>query len=569
MGEILKGIGAVAGFAVGRIRRFARDDVAARLQHYAAGEPGRETEKFLAALAEAADQIGEIAAAAKAAHETHQADIMEAHLAMLADPMLRENVLQQINGGVPAPKAVLTAAEEYAAVFAAMEDAYLRERGADILDIGHRVAGILLGGGDGGLGGEPAIIYAQDIPPSALSAANAAILGLILEHGSTTSHAIIIAKAKGIATVVGIKGDKLADGATVALDGTTGEVVIAPDDSQRQHYEAKIREERERLAQDLAAARLPAVTADGVRVQLAANVGGPQDIGRALEFGCEGVGLYRSEFLFMDRDGFPGEEEQFQAYKAVAEKCGEHLCIIRTLDIGGDKPLAYLDFGQESNPFLGWRAIRISLELTDMFVTQLKAILRAGVFGKVAVMLPMIISAAEIRQAKACLARAAGELERDGKAFARDVPLGIMVETPAAAATAALLAKECDFFSLGTNDLTQYTLAVDRGNQKVRRLYDHFHPAVLKLIDTVITAAHGGGIWAGVCGEMAGDPLAAALLVGLGIDELSMNATAMPRVRESIRGLDAAQARRLAADALAMSDGGQIRRHLDENLRRA
>ncbi len=566
MAEILKGIGAVPGTAVGRLRRFSRD-VADRLALYAADEPGREADKFAAALTEAAAQIGMLAAKARKAGENSQADIMEAHLAILNDPLLKETVLGKIGNAVPAPGAVLAAVQEYAAVFAAMEDEYLRERGADILDIGNRVARILLGVGDAGFGDGPAVIYARDIPPSALSYVSAGtVRGLILEHGSTTSHAIIIAKAKGIPTVVGIAGDRLADGATVALDGATGEVVVNPDESQLAYYSARMREEEARHEQDLAAAGLPAVTADGVRVQLAANVGTPQDIDRALAFGCEGVGLYRSEFLFMERNDFPGEEEQYQAYRAVAEKCGQHLCIIRTLDIGGDKPLFYLDFGAESNPFLGWRAIRISLDRQDVFATQLKAILRAGAHGNVAVMLPMIISAAEIRQARECLARAADELARDGKAFARDIPLGIMVETPAAAATAAMLAGECDFFSLGTNDLTQYTLAVDRGNQKVRRLYNHFHPAVLTLIRNVIEAARGKGIWVGVCGEMAGDPLAAALLVGMGIDELSMNATAMPRVREFIRRIEAAQAKKVAAEALLLDDGEQIRDFLARSL---
>jgi phosphotransferase system enzyme I (PtsI) len=566
MAEILKGIGAVAGTAVGKLRRFTRD-VSDRLTLYTAEEPGREGEKFIAALAEAAGQIGAIAAKARQAGENSQADIMEAHLAILDDPMLKETVLGKIGNGMPAPGAVLVAVQEYAAVFAAMEDEYLRERGADILDIGNRVARILLGVGDAGFGDGPAVIYARDIPPSALSDVAAdTVRGLILEHGSTTSHAIIIAKAKGIPTVVGIGGDGLADGVTAALDGTTGEVVVDPDESQLGYYTARIREEEARREQDLAAANLPAVTADGVRVQLAANVGTPQDIDRALAFGCEGVGLFRSEFLFMERNDFPGEEEQYQAYRAVAEKCGRHLCIIRTLDIGGDKPLSYLNFGEESNPFLGWRAIRISLDRQDVFVTQLKAILRAAAHGNVAVMLPMVISAAEIRQARECLARAAAELERDGKAFRRDIPLGIMVETPAAATTAAMLAGECDFFSLGTNDLTQYTLAVDRGNQKVRRLYNHFHPAVLALVRTVIDAAHANGIWVGVCGEMAGDPLAAALLVGLGIDELSMNATVMPRVREIIRKITAAQAKEVAAEALRLDDGERVREFLAGRL---
>ncbi len=566
MAEVLKGTGAVAGTAVGIIKRFSRD-VADRLHAYAAEEPGREAEKFVDALGKAAEQVRRIVAKAKEIPENSQPAIMEAHLMMLADPVLKETVLGKIAAAVPAPRAVLEAAEEYADIFAAMDDAYLRERGADVRDIGARVAGILLDVRAEDLGGGPVILYARDIPPSVVSEmADDTVRGLILEHGSTTSHAVIIAKAKGIPTVVGIAGDKLADGVTVALDGTNGEVVVAPDESGRRFYSTRIEEERARQAQDLAAAFLPAVTADGVRVQLAANIGTPRDFDRALAFGCEGVGLYRSEFLFLDRAGLPTEEEQFQAYRTVAARCGEHLCVIRTLDIGGDKPLPYLDFGHESNPFLGWRAIRISLERPEVFISQLKAILRAGAYGKVAVMLPMVISAAEIRRFREYLVQAAGELEREGKEFARNIPLGIMVETPAAAVTANRLAGECDFFSIGTNDLTQYTLAVDRGNRRVQSLYDHFHPAVLRLVSNVITTAHEHGIWAGVCGEMAGDPLAAALLVGMGVDELSMNATVMPRVRERIRGITAGRAKQLADEALSLSDGGQIREYLARSL---
>ncbi len=566
MAEVLNGIGAVAGFAVGTVKRFSRD-LSDRLRGYSAGDPAAETEKYLAAVERAADQLGKIVAQAKELPADGQAAIMEAHLAMLADSVLRETVLGKIAGAVPAPQAILAATEEYANIFAAMDDPYLRERGADVRDIGVRVAGILLGVRADDLGGGPVILYAHDIPPSAVGEfAGDTVQGLILEHGSTTSHAVILAKARGIPTVVGIAGEKLADGVTVALDGASGQVVVDPDEHERRHYTGRIEEERKKREQDRAAASLPAITADGLRVRLAANIGMSGDMERALALGSEGVGLFRSEFLFFARDGFPGEEEQFQAYRSVAARCGKHLCIIRTLDVGGDKPLGYLDFCRESNPFLGWRAIRISLERPDAFVTQLKAILRAGAYGRVAVMLPMVISVSEIRQAREYLAQAAGELEREGKDFAGDIPLGIMVETPAAAVTAARLASECDFFSIGTNDLTQYTLAVDRGNQKVRGLYDHFHPAVLRLVYNVVAAARAGGIRAGVCGEMAGDPLAAALLIGMGVDELSMNAPAMPRVREKIRGLRAGAAQRLVEEVLALDDGEAIRRHLANNL---
>jgi phosphotransferase system enzyme I (PtsI) len=567
MDKVLKGIGVVPGTAVGKVKRVS-SDIADSLAGYEAAEPARERERFLTASGEAARQIQALVDEAAGRKDDKAAAIMDAHLAMLADPMLAENIQAKIADSMPAPSAVLAATEEYAAMFAALEDEYLRERAADIRDIGKRVVGLLLGIGDTEFGDEPVILCAADIAPSVLATIPAGVVrGLVLEQGSTTSHVVIIAKSRGLITVVGIADTAgLEDGIEVVVDGTRGEVIVAPDKEKLAGYLQLIETERARYLEDLANASLPAVTADGRRVQLAANISSPADMEQALKFGCEGVGLYRSEFLFMERDRLPGEEEQFQAYRAVVEQGGGQLCIIRTLDIGGDKPLPYLDIGGESNPFLGWRAIRISLERTDTFVTQLKAILRAGAYGKVAVMLPMIINAGEIRQARQWLAKAADELELEDKKFVRDIPLGIMVETPAAAVTADLLAKECDFFSIGTNDLTQYTLAVDRGNQKVRKLYSHFQPAVLRLIKNVIVAGHDNGLWVGVCGEMAGDPLAAGLLVGLGIDELSMNGPAIPRVREQIRRIDAAKARALAEEVLQLSGGEQIRERLAEKL---
>lgn len=567
MKKTLKGIGVVPGTAVGRVKKVVAN-LADSLEAYQAGEPAQESERFLQALSEAAKQTQKTVDAAKERGEDKEAAIMDAHLTMLGDPALKEAVLAKIADAIPAPAAVLEACEEYAAMLAALDDSYLRERAADIRAAGKQIVRALLGVSEAELGSGPVILWAADIEPSLIVNMPAGVVrGLVLEHGSTTSHVVIIAKGRGLPTVVGVAAaENLGDGTEVVVDGTQGEVIVAPGQEELALYLSRVEAERHRYLEDLANAALPAVTSDGVRIQLAANVSGVGDIEQALKFGCEGVGLYRSEFLYMQQDRLPSEEDQFQAYRAVVEKCGDQLCIIRTLDIGGDKPLPYLDIGSESNPFLGWRAIRISLDRTDIFLTQLKAILRAGAYGKVAVMLPMIISAAEIRQAREWVVKAAGELAREGKQFGRNVPLGIMVETPAAAVTAGLLAKECDFFSIGTNDLTQYTLAIDRGNQKVRKLYSHFQPAVLRLINTVITAAHDNGIWVGVCGEMAGDPLAAQLLVGMGIDELSMNGPAIPRVRERIRDLEASVARRLAKEVLAIDNSDLIREHLAKYL---
>lgn len=567
MSEVLKGIGVVAGTAVGKIKILAQD-IAGHLDDYTTDLPDQETEKFITATNQAAGQIESIIDNANKSGEDEQSAIMDAHLTMLRDPMFKEAVLQKIAGAISAPRAVLAVAEEYAAIFAAMDDAYMRERSADVLDVCRRIARILLNIRDIELDDGPVILIAREIEPSVLTDIPTDVVqGLILEEGSTTSHAVIIAKGKGIVTVVGVAGlDRLVDGTTIALDGTCGEVLIAPEKHELDQHLARVRQEQERYERDLANAVFPAVTVDGTRVQLAANVSTPGDMARALKHGCEGVGLYRTEFLFMGRNSLPTEEEQFRAYREVVEKCKDHLCVIRTLDIGGDKPLAYLDIGQECNPFLGWRAIRICLDRPELFITQLKGILRAGIYGKVAIMLPMVISACEIRRAKAYLDLAVDELEHEGKDHVRKVPLGIMVETPAAAMIAPQLAVECDFFSIGTNDLVQYTLAVDRGNQKVRSLYNHFHPAVLRLIANVINAAHDNGIWVGMCGEMAGDPLAASILLGMGIDELSMNATVMPRVREQIRGLDASYAKELVRQVLSIDDSEKIPQYLAQKL---
>lgn len=565
--KTLKGIGTVAGTAMGRIKTIAAD-LSDYFHGYSLEAPEMETAKLLAALSEADEQLSRMIQAAAGGGDSAQAAILEAHRTMLIDPALKDAVLEKLNQGEGAPQAMLAVAEQYAAMLSSLDDPYLRERAADVLDVGRRVARILLKVDSVGNGSTGLVLCAMEIEPSLLAeAGNETLQGLILGHGSNTSHAVIIAKAKGLVTIVGIKDlSLLTEGLEVVLDGENGEVIIEPSPEIRAYYLQQIRQEKEQLAAELALINEPAITQDGHRVQLAANIGVPGDMKKAVEFGCEGVGLYRTEFLFMGKNLPPSEDEQAEFYRQVVQQCGQFLCIIRTMDIGGDKPLAYLDIGQEDNPFLGWRAIRISLDRPDLFLTQLKAILRSGVSGKVAIMLPMVISAEEIRQAKAFVTQAAEELEREGKAFARNVPLGIMVETPAAAVLAPLLAKECDFFSIGTNDLVQYTLAVDRGNARVSKLYSHYHPAVLRLIDGVIRAAHGNGIWAGMCGEMAGDPGAAMLLTAMGIDELSMSAASIPKVKSVIRRFDKLGAERLLQQVFEMDDAEKIKAFVQKAL---
>lgn len=562
----LEGLGVVPGIGLGFLKVLTTDLTHA-VHRYAAGSPADEASKFTNALLAAIEEIHQLAVQAQAAGQNDLAEIMEAHKAIAADPELAANTSEKIAQGVAAPQAVLAATEEYAAVFSAMDDPYLKERAADLRDIGRRIARILTGAGAIDFGGGPLILCADEIEPSVAAAMPAGqVAGILLGQGSQTSHTIIIAKAQGIPTVSGLgtELETLADGQQVLVDGYSGQVYINPDQSLLEAYQNKLASEQEQLKQNSLLAELSAITKDGQRIQLAANIGRPADMDNALKQGCEGVGLFRSEFLYMGRDTAPSEEEQFAAYREVVERCKGALCIIRTMDIGGDKPLPYLNIPAEENPFLGFRAIRISLQRPELLLTQFKAILRAGVYGPVAIMLPMVINGQEIVQARKYLRQAMTELEQRGAAFARQVQFGIMIETPAAAVLAPVLAEECDFFSIGTNDLVQYTLAVDRGNSAVSPLYSHFHPAVLSLIGNVIQAAHSRGIWVGMCGEMAGDPLAAPLLTAMEIDELSMSAPAIPRVKGVIRKMTVSDARNILAEVCALHDAEAIRLRLSD-----
>ncbi|SMC92226.1 phosphoenolpyruvate--protein phosphotransferase [Sporomusa malonica] len=568
MGDVLRGTGVVAGIAIANAKVLS-GDLTGYLNKYNAGTPDVESGKMTEAIKAASAELAQLIATAKANSQDSQADIMDAHYTMVNDPGLAANMYGKIEQGTAAPQAALTAAEEFATLFDSMPDPYLRERAADVRDVGRRLARLLLGVGHIQYEAEAIVLCAEEIEPSvAASMPEGPVCGIVLGKASTTSHTVIIAKARGIPTVAGLGSSltRIADGTAIIVDGNTGQVLLEPTPEQLAEYQHKAEAEAARRQQDAQLAALEAVTLDGKRIQLAANVGSPSDMTAARKQGAEGVGLFRSEYLFMGRAVPPSEEEQFAAYKEVAEQCGSQLCVIRTMDIGGDKPLHYLNIAKEENPFLGWRAIRISLERTDLFITQLKAILRAGAFGKVAIMLPMIISTAEITAARECVKQAVAELRMEGKAFAPDVPLGIMIETPAAAVMAQQLAGECDFFSIGTNDLVQYTLAVDRGNPAVSSLYSHFHPAVLALIDNVVKAGHNHNIWVGMCGEMAGDPLAAPLLTAMGIDELSMSAPSIPRVKAVIRKLEEKPIRELLEQALALNEARAIRRLMEDYI---
>lgn len=570
MAEIIRGKGVISGIAMGKIM-LAGQNLDGYLVNYEPEDKETEKKKAQDALTAVAEILRESIEKLKSKDMKEQAAIMEAHRMMVQDPMMADNIMAKIEELGNAPKAVLKAAEEQAVMFEQMEDEYFAARAVDLRDVGKRVAKYILGVKEPEIGDEKVILCGREIEPSVIAGMETEkIAGVLLGSGSTTAHAVIIAKARAIPTIVGLNKedriDRIADGDHVIMDGERGEIVINPAPEDIAIYDEKIKKQKELAAHYAALKDLPAVTTDGVKVDLMANIGTHMDVDNALNYGAEGVGLFRSEFVFMGRQEIPTEEDQFKAYKEAIEKCKGKLCVIRTMDIGGDKPLPYLNIPEEENPFLGYRAVRISLQRRDLFLPQLKAILRAGVYGKAAIMIPMIINVAEFKKVKEFIEEAKLELAHEGKAYSDDVQVGIMVETPAAAIMTPVLAKYVDFFSIGTNDLVQYTLAVDRGNANISYLYNHFNPAVLRLVQRTISSARENGIWAGMCGEMASDPNAAVLLMAMGISELSMSAPSIPRVKEKIRSISSVKAKEILADVMAMEDGDEIRNYLQKIL---
>lgn len=570
MAEIIRGKGVISGIAMGKIM-LAGQNLDGYLVNYEPEDKETEKKKAQDALTAVAEILRESIEKLKSKDMKEQAAIMEAHRMMVQDPMMADNIMAKIEELGNAPQAVLKAAEEQAVMFEQMEDEYFAARAVDLRDVGKRVAKYILGVKEPEIGDEKVILCGREIEPSVIAGMETEkIAGVLLGSGSTTAHAVIIAKARAIPTIVGLNKedriDRIADGDHVIMDGERGEIVINPAPEDIASYDEKIKKQKELAAHYAALKDLPAVTTDGVKVDLMANIGTHMDVDNALNYGAEGVGLFRSEFVFMGRQEIPTEEDQFKAYKEAVEKCKGKLCVIRTMDIGGDKPLPYLNIPEEENPFLGYRAVRISLQRRDLFLPQLKAILRAGVYGKAAIMIPMIINVAEFKKVKEFIEEAKLELAHEGKAYSDAVQVGIMVETPAAAIMTPVLAKYVDFFSIGTNDLVQYTLAVDRGNANISYLYNHFNPAVLRLVQRTISSARENGIWAGMCGEMASDPNAAVLLMAMGISELSMSAPSIPRVKEKIRSISSVKAKEILADVMAMEDGDEIRNYLQKIL---
>ena len=564
MAEKIKGKGVIAGIAVGKIM-LAGQNLDGYLKDYKPKSKDKEKKTAADALIKVAEDLKVSIEKLKKQDMQEQAAILEAHRMMVEDPAMSEAIDAQVEESGSAPKAVLDAYEAQAQLFEGMDDEYFRGRAVDMRDVGKRIAKYILGIKEPEIGEGKVIVAGHEIEPSVIAGLPSdKIAGVILGQGSVTSHAIIIAKTRALPAVVGVGDaiDRIGDGDPVILDGDTGEILIRPSDAERESYNDKIQKQEELKAHYAKLRTLPATTTDGTTVTLAANIGSPDDVDAANNFGAEGVGLFRSEFVFMGKQDIPKEEDQFKEYKAAVEKCNGNLCIIRTMDIGGDKPLPYLNIPPEENPFLGYRAIRISLQRRDLFIPQLKAILRAGVYGKAGIMFPMVINVQEFLAAKKMVEEAKAELVHEGKKYAEDVLLGIMVETPAAAVMTPVLAKYVDFFSIGTNDLVQYTLAVDRGNASISYLYNHFNPAVLRLIYRTIKSANDEGKFAGMCGEMASDPNAAIILMAMGIKELSMSAPSIPRVKEKIRNISMTRAKEILEKVMEMEDGQEVKDYL-------
>ena len=493
----------------------------------------------------------------------YDAAIFDAHLMFLNDPEFLDGVRHTIDTEhVNAEWAWKNAIDSSAQKFEAIDDEYMRARAADVRDIGRQVLAQLTGQGQQVELPHAGILIAIDLAPSDTARLDRSkVLGICTERGGPTSHSAILARTLGIPAVVGL-GPKImtiADGTSLIVDGQGGKVLTAPTSALIDDYTRRLKDWR--LARDTArsASAAPAVMKDGTAIEVVANIGSTEDARVALDNGAEGVGLLRTEFLFLDRRDAPGEEEQFDAYQTIAEVMGERPVIVRTLDVGGDKPLAYLDLGREENPFLGQRAIRLCLNRPDIFKTQLRAILRATPGHNLKIMFPMIADVTEVRRARALLNEARAELAAEQAPLANRVDVGIMVEIPAAAILAHALAPEVDFFSIGTNDLTQYTLAAERGNRAVAHLQDALHPAVLIQIRQTVQAASAHGKWVGVCGELAGDPAAIPILIGLGVKELSMASGSIPRAKQVIRGLNMKDAQAVAAQALQLDTAEAVR----------
>lgn len=561
---MISGIAVSPGIAFGKALLLKEDEIVINRKKISADHVEQEVERFLAGRAKASAQLETIKTQAGETFGEEKEAIFEGHIMLLEDEELEQEIIALIKDELSsADAAAYSVIEGQAKALEELDDEYLKERAADVRDIGKRLLRNILGLEiiDLTTIQDEVILVATDLTPSETAQINLnKVLGFITDLGGRTSHTSIMARSLELPAIVGTSAatKEIKNGDYVILDAVNNEIYLNPTNEVIDQLKA-VKEQYITERNDLAKLKdLPAITLDGHQVEVVANIGTVRDIAGAERNGAEGVGLYRTEFLFMDRDSLPTEEEQFQAYKAVAEAMGSQAVIVRTMDIGGDKDLPYMNLPKEENPFLGWRAIRIAMDRKEILHAQLRAILRASAFGELRIMFPMIISVEEVRELKAELELLKSQLREENKAFDETIEVGVMVETPAAAVIARHLAKEVDFFSIGTNDLTQYTLAVDRGNELISHLYNPMSPSVLGLIKQVIDASHAEGKWTGMCGELAGDERATLLLLGMGLDEFSMSAISIPRIKKIIRNTNFEDVKVLAEQALAQPTAKEL-----------
>lgn len=564
--KFIKGIDASPGIAIGKV--FLYQEQAITVEEKSSKSIEEEKKRLILGQEKTKEQLEAIKEKTLKTLGKDKADIFDGHITLLED----EDLLEEINelleeGEISAEYALKTQIEEYCKMLANLEDPYLRERAADLQDIGKRwlynVAGVEIV--DLSTLPEGTVIVAKDLTPSDTAQINLKnVLAFVTEIGGKTAHSSIMARSLELPAVVGTGNicSLVKNEATIIVDALAGEIIVNPSEEEETLYREKqhlFLEEKIKLQQ---LKNKAAISKDGVEVGVWCNIGSPKDVKGVLNNGGQGIGLYRTEFLFMNNDRFPTEEEQFEAYKEVALALEGKPVTIRTMDIGGDKSLPYMELLKEENPFLGWRAIRVCLDRPEILETQFKALLRASAFGYIKIMLPMIMDIQEIRRARKLLEKCKEELRAKGISFDENIQLGIMVETPAVAFRAKYFAKEVDFFSIGTNDLTQYTLAVDRGNENISHLYDTYNPAVLQAIKASIDGAHEAGIQISMCGEFAGDEKATALLFGMGLDAFSMSAISVPRIKQNILNLDQKEAQAFVEKVMACATTEEVMREI-------
>lgn len=565
-----KGIAGSAGYGVGKVVIIS--DAKPEYENRTITDTDAEIKRYDDAVAAFTEKTHAMAEAMKDSVGEHNAEILEGHILLLTDPGMDEITKGAIMSGTCAEAAFESTCDMFAGMFQMADDELTRQRATDIGDIKVRMLKILTGTPDVNISEVPAgtILVAEDLTPSMTAGiVKENVAGIITAVGGKTSHSAILARALEIPAVLSVDGivDKVSDGMTAVVDGCEGICILDPSQEEIDEYQAK----REKYLSDKALLEVyrgkDTVTADGVKVHLYGNIGNPEDAKQVAACDGEGVGLFRTEFLFMGASELPSEEEQFQAYKAAAETMEGREVIIRTLDVGGDKDIPYLGLEKEDNPFLGFRAVRYCLQNKDSYRVQLKSLLRASAFGDIKIMVPLVTCVDEIRSVKALVKELMAELDAENIAYNKDIQVGAMIETPAASLIADLLAKEADFFSIGTNDLTQYTMAVDRGNAKVAYLYSSYNPAVLRSMKNIIEAANAAGIMVGMCGEAAADPLLIPLLISFGLGEFSVSATSVLATRGTIAKWSKAEADELAAKALSLATETEVAELLKANAR--